>query len=229
MSCAVAIFVKTPALSEVKTRLWPTIGRTRAEQLHYASAQAVRSVVARASASGALEGYWAVAEAAPASSSHWPELAHVEQAEGSLGQRMATVHRRLRSCHRGVILIGADAPQIEPAMLTEAASWLASDCPRLVIGRAIDGGFWLFGSNQDLPAEAWTRVRYSHTSTAYEFIAAMTDFGDWIELQTLRDIDTGSDIEPVRARLQTLPNATLEQIRLTELLGELMLVAETDA
>jgi uncharacterized protein len=228
MSCAVAIFVKTPGLSEVKTRLWPDIGRGHAEQLHCASASAVRSVVARASASGTLDGFWAVAETAPASSSHWPELAHVEQAEGSLGERMATVHRQLRGRYRGVILIGADAPQIEPAMLTEAASWLASDSPRLTIGRASDGGFWLFGSNQDLPAQAWTRVHYSQTTTADEFITAMTGVGEWLELQTLQDIDTSGDIAPVRARLRSLPDPTPEQTRLAELLGKLELV-ETPA
>jgi uncharacterized protein len=226
MSCAVAIFVKTPALSEVKTRLWPGIGRASAEQLHCASAQAVRSVVARASVGSNLEGYWAVAETAHSSSSHWPGLAHVEQGQGSLGERMATVHRKLHSRYRRVVLIGADAPQIEPSMLTEAAGWLASDSPRLAIGRACDGGFWLFGSNQDLPAAAWTRAQYSRVTTADEFIAAMTGFGDWIELQTLRDIDTTSDIELVRARLRSLPEATPEQIRLAELLGELALVEE---
>jgi uncharacterized protein len=226
MNCAVAIFVKTPALSEVKTRLWPGIGRARAERLHCASAQAVRSVVGRASVNGNLEGFWAVAETAPAVSSHWPELAHVKQAEGSLGERMATVHRQLRSRYRGVILIGADAPQIEPAMLTEAAGWLASESPRLAIGRACDGGFWLFGSNQDLPAAAWTRPRYSRASTADEFMIAMAGLGDWIELETLRDIDTPADIGPVHARLQSLPDPTPEQTRLAGMLGELAPVDE---
>jgi uncharacterized protein len=209
MSCAVAIFVKTPALSEVKTRLWPGIGRARAEQVHCASAQAVHSVVARASKSSELDGYWAVAEPLTSSSSHWSELVHVDQGEGSLGERMATVHRQLRGRYRGVILVGADAPQIEPDMLTEAAAWLASDSPRLAIGRALDGGFWLFGSNQDLPVAAWTRPQYSR-----------------IELQTLGDIDTSSDIGPVRACLESLPDATPEQTRLAELLGELVLVEE---
>ena len=61
MSCAVAIFVKTPQLSAVKTRLWPGICRRQAERLHCASAAAVRSVVAQAGANGTIRGYWALA------------------------------------------------------------------------------------------------------------------------------------------------------------------------
>ena len=110
MSCAVAIFVKSPELSPVKTRLWPGIGRAHAERLHRASAATVCSVVTQASASGKVIGYWALAESAEASARLWPGLLHVEQGEGSLGERMAAVYRRLRQQHAAVILIGADAP-----------------------------------------------------------------------------------------------------------------------
>ena len=48
MRCGVAIFVKTPSLSAVKTRLWPGIGRRNAEALYLSSAQAVASVAMQA-------------------------------------------------------------------------------------------------------------------------------------------------------------------------------------
>ncbi|MEZ5463433.1 DUF2064 domain-containing protein [Dokdonella sp.] len=221
MSCAIAIFVKTPGHSPVKSRLWPDIGRDQAERLHLASATAVASVVARACTESALVGYWATAEAAAGVAADWPGLEHVEQGEGSLGLRMATVYSRLLARHAAAILIGADAPQLESAQLSQAADWLRSAPDRLVIGRANDGGFWLFGGNRELPHANWTGVEYSRADTATGFVHAMKDCGDWLELATLRDIDVAADIAPVRAQLHALEQPTPEQIRLGCLLAEM--------
>ncbi len=226
MSCAVAIFVKSPELSPVKTRLWPGIGRAHAERLHRASAATVCSVVTQASASGKVIGYWALAESAEASARLWPGLLHVEQGEGSLGERMAAVYRRLRQQHAAVILIGADAPQLESSALLQATDWLEAEQARLTIGRAADGGFWLFGGNRDIATQAWTDPRYSSPDTANEFVTAMDPTGDWLELGRLHDIDTVADIAPVRAQLDSLIDATDEQVALGKLLGELSAIAE---
>lgn len=227
MSCAVAIFVKSPELSSVKTRLWPDIGRAQAEQLHRASAAAVRSVVVRASAGGKISGYWALAEPAESSARFWPGFLHVEQGEGSLGERMAAVYQQLRQQHIGVILIGADAPQIESGDLLRAADWLASEQARLTIGRAADGGFWLFGGNRDIAAQAWIEPGYSKSDTAEEFVAAMHPFGDWFELGSQQDIDTITDIAPARLQLESLADATPEQRALCHLLGKMIAMEES--
>ena len=226
MSCAVAIFVKTPELSAVKSRLWPAIGRGEAERLHRASAAAVCSVVLLASRQAAISGYWALAESAQLSAMHWPGLSHVEQGCGSLGQRMAAVYRQLRKFHRGVILIGADAPQIQTSQLLDAAKWLSSDASNLAIGRASDGGFWLFGGNRDLADDRWSRARYSAPTTADEFVGAMKDCGDWLELETLCDLDTQADIETVHGQLRMLDDPTAEQSRVLNVLASLLTIAE---
>lgn len=227
MTCAIAIFVKSPELSAVKTRLWPGIGRAKAEQLHRASAAAVRSVVVQASASGQVRGYWALAESAEASARLWPGLLHVEQGEGSLGARMAAVYRQLRQHHPGVILIGADAPQLVSTALLQAADWLDAKQPRLTIGRAADGGFWLFGGNQDIATQAWIEPGYSEPDTANQFVSAMDRYGAWRELGKLHDIDTIDDIAPVRTQLESLIDATAEQQELCHLLGQLPVIAES--
>ena len=225
MNCAIAMFVKSPELSPVKTRLWPAIGRAQAENLHRASAAAVRSVVEQATARGQVHGYWALAESAEASARLWPGLLHVEQGEGSLGERMAAVYRQLRQHHAGVILIGADAPQLESSTLLQATDWLDAGEARLAIGRAVDGGFWLFGGNRDITAHAWIESHYSQPDTATEFVRAMDTFGKWLELGNLQDMDTVADIAAVRAKLDSLPEATVEQQTLCELLGELSTIA----
>lgn len=229
MSCAVAIFVKTPGHSPVKSRLWPDLGRANAERLHCASAAAVGSVVTRAGADGAISGYWATAESIELVAAAWPGLAHIAQGEGGLGLRMATVYRALQARHGAAILIGADTPQLDAGLLRQAAGWLQSPRARLVIGPACDGGFWLFGGNRELPESDWTGVDYSKPTTAMDFTAAMDGQGDWLELDALRDIDVLADIDPVRQQLAALNDPTPEQARLTQLIGELFASAETGA
>ncbi|GAB6194909.1 TIGR04282 family arsenosugar biosynthesis glycosyltransferase [Lysobacter xanthus] len=221
MSCAVAIFVKTPVLSSVKSRLWPAIGRQTAEALYLLSAEAVASVACEARQSRPLEPYWAVAEPEALDGDAWADLAHVPQGEGGLGERMASVHGALLERHGAALLIGADAPQITADHLRSAAGWLAAPGPRLVIGRADDGGFWLFGANVAIPTHAWTSVAYSCDDTAEAFRAAVGDVGLWRELPVLRDLDTEPDLTPVLEALDALPAATPSQRRLAAWLSRL--------
>ena len=229
VSSGIAIFVKTPALSPVKTRLWPGLGQQCAVALYLISAEAVASVAKAARQQVDLQAYWAVAEAEAIHGDAWLELPHLPQGEGGLGQRMAQVYRMLRTHHRGAILIGADTPQLEPAALERAARWLASTEPRLVIGRAEDGGFWLFGGNVDVPHQAWLAPRYSTADTASEFIAALGSTGHWMQLETLRDIDTVEDLPGVHTDLSALSAPTAEQLRLREWLRGLPLALGASA
>lgn len=221
MSCGIAIFVKTPSLSPVKTRLWPGLGRQCSEALYLISAEAVASVATVAQQHANVQPYWAVAEAAAMHSDAWIDLPHLSQGTGSLGERMAQVYRRLRLRHHGAILVGADTPQLVPEALQRAAHWLASAESRLVIGRAQDGGFWLFGGNVALPDRAWTSAHYSTADTADQFVAAMQGFGRWLQLETLRDIDTALDLPDVHAHLSRLAAPTPSQRRLLDWLDAL--------
>lgn len=214
--CGVAIFVKTPALSAVKTRLWPGIGRRRAEALYLRAAAAVASVARQVEG---VQPYWAVAEAGALHSDAWLDLPLLAQGEGALGERMARVYRLLRRRHRAALLIGADSPQITAVSLQRAADWLRGPAPRLALGRAEDGGFWLFGGNRPLPAGAWTRVRYSAPDTAAAFVRAMHGRGAWLELERLRDIDTPGDIPRAAAALAALAAPTPAQARLARWLA----------
>ena len=221
MSCGIGIFVKTPSLSSVKTRLWPDLGQPCSEALYLISAEAIASVAEEAQRHASLQSYWAVAEAAALHGDAWIDLPHLPQGVGTLGERMAQVYRLLRLRHHGAILIGADTPQLVPAALERAANWLGSAESRLVIGRAQDGGFWLFGGNVGLPDRAWLSAHYSTAQTADQFIAAMQGHGRWMQLETLRDIDTAMDLPDVHADLLRLDAPTDAQRRLVDWLDAL--------
>lgn len=214
MSCGLAIFVKTPEFSPVKSRLWPALGRPAAATFHRLAAAAVASVAARAAESAGLHVHWAVAESEALTPELWPGLPQLSQGEGCLGRRMARIHRLLRHRYRSSLLIGADIPQLQAAELATAADWLTDPEPRLALGRAADGGFWLFGANVPLAEARWIGVPYSSAATATRFVAAMTGTGTWRELATLRDVDEPADPAPLRAALAALADPTAEQSRL---------------
>lgn len=214
MSCGLAIFVKTPEFSPVKSRLWPALGRPAAASFHLLAAAAVASVAARAAEAAGLHVHWAVAEEEALSPQWWPDLPQLYQGDGCLGQRMARIHSLLRQRYRSSLLIGADIPQLQAAELTAAVAWLADAEPRLALGRAVDGGFWLFGANVPLTEARWAGVPYSSAATAARFVEAMAGTGAWRELATLRDVDEPADLAPLRAALAALADPTPEQSRL---------------
>lgn len=222
MSGALAIFVKTPGHSPIKTRLAAGIGAAAAEAL-YAAACAATAAVSRkfAELSGARL-YWAVAEAAAVNDPCWADLPRLTQGEGGLGERMARVHAALVRRHGRGILIGADAPQLQAAELARADAWLADPAPRLALGPALDGGFWLVGGNRVLPRADWSAVRYSRMDTAHDFRCAMDRHGRWLSLATLGDLDHREDLPTLLQALDALAAPLPEQRALADLCRELL-------
>ena len=148
---AIAIFVKTPGVSAVKTRLAATIGVERATTLYERCAEAVAEAAREASV-GAV--YWATAEPIERVGERWSDLPLLDQGDGGLGERMHRVMAELVRRHGSGLLLGADAPQLDTAVLVQAARHLQRNPPSRVIGPARDGGFWTFGANHvpGLPA-----------------------------------------------------------------------------
>lgn len=209
-----AIFVKTPDHSPVKTRLAATRGTAYAHAWYRLAAAAVASVAGAARERCGLAAYWAVAE--PAARGAWPGLPVLDQGDGDLGARMARVHAELVARHGCGILVGADAPQLGEACLVDAAAWLGAAAPRLAIGPARDGGFWLYGANLVAPPGTWARVAYSQPRAARDLRAAMASLGEWRELECLVDVDRADDLASVRDALEALPRPTPAQRALAD-------------
>lgn len=216
MSGALAIFVRTPGESPVKTRLAAACGERYAVAWYRLAAAAVASVARAAERRYGLRAYWAVTGTPGA----WPEFPILAQGQGGLGERMARVHGELVERHELGVLLGADTPQLTAALLREAVDWLRSPSPRLALGPARDGGFWLFGANRVPPVERWTAIRYSAADTGRELQQAMQDLGDWRTLETLRDADHAADLAGVQQALENLRDPTPEQRELARWMAE---------
>jgi uncharacterized protein len=222
MNAALAIFVKTPGLSPIKTRLAQTLGDIAAIQFHSRSCAAVESVAHAALRAGLpLDAYWVVAEQAALQRAEWSGLPQLWQGEGDLGARLHTVHAQLQSQHGSVLLIGADAPQLSVALLGDALAALGSPATPFVIGPAADGGFWLFGARVPIPEHVWLSVAYSQPDTAARLCAALSTLGAIAYLPTLADVDTAADLVALRAALAALPEALPEQRELAVWLNEI--------
>lgn len=218
---AIAIFVKTPGISPVKTRLAETLGTSQAIGLYRLCTAAVESV-AQAADVGPV--YWALAEASPQAIAQWQGNTQlIEQGGGDLGQRMSRVMKTLVERHGSGLLLGGDAPQLERAELRRAADWLANPAPRNVIGPARDGGFWTFGANRTIPTQWWTRVAYSRPDTLEKFMQSMGNDSEWLRLPRLTDLDTAKDLVPLATELHHLHHPLPAQQQLIKALEPLNL------
>ncbi|HYZ63310.1 MAG TPA: DUF2064 domain-containing protein [Acetobacteraceae bacterium] len=216
---AVAIFVKTPGLTPVKTRLARGIGAAAATEFHVRAASCV-AAVARA-AMPDVHPYWAVAEQAGIRDPLWAALPSVWQGEGKLGARLHQVYSGLLRRHGAVLLIGADAPQVTPGLLSHVAHALQRGAP-CTMGPASDGGFWLFGGRAPVPELVWNSVAYSRQDTGAQLLAALRPFAEVSICSALSDADRPEDLPGLLAALSELAEPLPEQASLAVWLREVV-------
>lgn len=215
MTPGLAIFVKSPDRSSVKSRLWPAIGRAEAEALYLECAAAAAELAEALQQAGRVHAYWAVAEdlGAEGSSSPWQGLPRLSQGHGGLGERMAHVYDELQRRHGAALLIGSDLPQLSPRLVQTAVDALAERRAELVLGPSADGGFWLVGGRISLPLAAWTMPRYSTPQALSDFLAGLPADCPVERLAPAHDLDEGSDIPAVMQALEALPERSPAQQR----------------
>jgi len=194
---AIAIFVKTPGYSPIKTRLAASIGQDRAEAWHRLAAAAVAELAEQA-AIGPV--YFAVAEPEAIGHYLWSGLPNLEQGAGDLGRRLHAIHTQLVDAHGSALLLGADTIQWQPTWLRRARDWMQDAPQRWIMGPARDGGFWTFGANFTLPVSSWTAVPYSRSDTRSRLCEQLgqqgpTGRGDF--LPVLTDLDRIEDLPTI--------------------------------
>lgn len=206
-SAAVAIFVKTPGLSPLKTRLAAGIGSPGAMQFYRNALGALKELLA---AYPRLTPYWAVAEPSLPVDHPWQDFAIVHQAQGDLGLRMASVLAELQKNHDHVLFIGSDTPQLSHEILDQALAQLAA--ADVVFGPAADGGFYLMGSKVPIPAELFQQVTYSSGDTLARLTALLAKHHKVrCDLPRLTDADTAEDLAAIADQLDALPKRLPKQ------------------
>lgn len=192
---AISVFVKTPGLSPLKTRLAKEIGTPLAESFHRQSCLVVRDVLQElCQRVESVFPIWAVAEPDALGSEMWKDFPCVQQGEGGLGDRLKFVYESLKAKYDGIAFLGADCPQLSIDSLQRAISQVREKQAH-VIGPSLDGGYYFFGSCLPVSSQVWTKVPYSVDQTASVFIQELEKTHPVQLLEPLQDVDTCEDLK----------------------------------
>ncbi|MDG2389884.1 MAG: DUF2064 domain-containing protein [Planctomycetaceae bacterium] len=198
---AIAVFVKTPGVSPLKTRLAAEIGTENAESFHRLATRCVQETLLELQEEShshefSIKPYWSVAEEDAYGHELWSAFPKIGQGTGGLGERMHQVYTQLLSKHDAVFLMGADSPQISTGYLRTAIEALLNPkSTPFVMGPANDGGFVLLGGCQQIPLDIWQRVPYSQVETGKRLVGELQTIGETTLLGELIDVDLFEDLK----------------------------------
>lgn len=191
----VVVFAKHPTPGLVKTRLAARIGNKDAAELHRHCLAATIACVGRVPEVRLIV---AVSPDDADLGGLVPDGAVVEpQGGGNLGSRLTRVlgNRFAAGCNR-LVVVGSDCPQMQPSDIESAFGLL--DGHEVVIGPAIDGGYYLLGLRQARP-ELFAAIDWSTPAVAAQTRERARASGlRPAELPPRRDIDTLDDLIAVR-------------------------------
>jgi glycosyltransferase A (GT-A) superfamily protein (DUF2064 family) len=216
LKIALAIFVKTPGHSLIKTRLASSVGKTLAEDFYLQSVKAIESVALELKQSSMnLEVFWAVAEKDSEQNLLWKNFERIYQGEGDLGQRLSCIHDQLFLKFDIIYFLGADSPHLSIDLLKNAINDFSSNSSSAFqIGDALDGGFYLLGMKEKIPTKIWTAITYSSDSTSMQLKEKIQSIGSIDELKKEFDIDTLEDLLNYKKNDFEILNPTKEQLEL---------------
>ncbi len=148
-NCAFAVMAKAPRRGEVKTRLVPPLSHSEAAQLSGCFIKDITTNFSVVADVLPAQGY--VAYSPPGSEAMFRDLVAAETLllpPRRIGLGYSLLHAAedlIAAGHGGACLVNADSPTLPTAVLLEAAEALRAPGDRLVLGPAIDGGYYLIG------------------------------------------------------------------------------------
>ena len=214
---AVAVFVKTPGWSPLKTRLSQTFGEEKTLQFYRQSIQATSSALIRAQKNRPdLDIYWAVAEEKALDHSLWSQHARLWQGNGGLADRLDTIYKNLLKKYSGVVLIGADSPHVTASQYLNLIEKAQNQKCDYFFGPTDDGGFYFFYGHKPIPSQIWQSTIYSQKDTLRSLELNLRRIGAVVEGPASFDIDTEGDLEKLKKQMSECNSADLtpEQIEL---------------
>jgi rSAM/selenodomain-associated transferase 1 len=193
------VLAKAPEPGRVKTRLCPPLAPAEAADLAAAAlldtlgaARAVPGARVVVALAGRLSGAARAAELRVALGG----VLIQGQRGADLGHRLAAAHRDAADLLPGrpVVQIGMDTPQVDPALLAEAAVPLHRGTVDSVVGPATDGGWWALGLRDPRLARLVADVPTSRDDTGERTLHALRAAGLRVGvLPELTDVDTAAD------------------------------------
>jgi len=148
-ACGIAAMAKASVPRRSKTRLVPPLSFEQAAQCNTAFLRDIADNILAASAQAAIGGYVAYgpAETQAFFQQNLPrEIALIEASYPSLGDCLDhAIAQLLARGHHAAVVVNSDSPTLPTSLLVEAAALLMRPGERVVLGPALDGGYYLLG------------------------------------------------------------------------------------
>jgi rSAM/selenodomain-associated transferase 2/rSAM/selenodomain-associated transferase 1 len=191
----VIVLTRSPEPGRVKTRLVPALGPEGAAAVHAALVEhtldAVSEYCRASAADGVIRLVGGATEMPNASRNN--ALRIMPQHGDDLGERLDhAVREAFREGARQVIAIGTDCPDLDAPRLAEAMAALKR--ADVVVGPAVDGGYYLVGMRQHRP-ELFQNIAWGTDAVRRQTVAVSRRLGLRVRLLTvLSDIDEPEDL-----------------------------------
>jgi rSAM/selenodomain-associated transferase 1 len=121
----------------------------------------------------------------------------LDQDPGNLGEKMGKAFQKIFGRQKdasgvSVCIIGSDCPELDTELIREAYWKLESQ--DLVIGPALDGGYYLLGMNQFHP-ELFQKIDWSTSKVREQTREKADRLGlKYVQVRELRDLDSDRDL-----------------------------------
>jgi len=189
-SHAVIVFLKDPVCGEVKTRIGHEIGMEKAAVLYRQLVNLTRKVLIDFPADIRM-----FVNKSPENFQRWRrEDCFIDrQSDGDLGDKMLAAFQEMELLYDKILLIGTDCPELDKNILNSA--FKALDNHQLVLGPAVDGGYYLIGSQISHP-DLFRGIPWSTDEVLQKTMCKAKSLGlSVFLLPQLRDIDTMEDVK----------------------------------
>lgn len=187
---ALIIFAKNPLLGRVKTRLASVIGDAKALEIYNQLLKSVHIYSEKIPEQKIV--YWegGVPSLHPFLGDGYR---HELQPEGDLGEKMSFAFEAELKSYRSICIIGTDCLELTPESIKDAFKVL--ECHDVVIGPAVDGGYYLLGMNQYYPF-LFQEMKWSSSSVFDDTILKVEAHHlNYKNLPMLSDVDTYQDYQ----------------------------------
>lgn len=147
------LFTRYPEPGRTKTRLIPALGAQGAAALQRRMSEAIVGRMLQFAANHPVRLEIRYADGSQQDMEDWLscDIPCLTQGEGDLGERLHRAFTQgFAQGDQAVVIIGADCPTLTPALFAQAFAALAQK--EMVLGPALDGGYYLVGLTQPVPS-----------------------------------------------------------------------------
>ncbi|MEP0840543.1 TIGR04282 family arsenosugar biosynthesis glycosyltransferase [Trichocoleus sp. AS-A1] len=192
------VFTRYPEPGKAKTRLIPALGEEGASNLHRQMTEHTLSQVRELQSARAtrVEVYFTGGDQQLMEDWLGADIIYQPQGKGDLGQRMKSAFQTAFAAGmEGVAIVGTDCPGLDAKIMAQAFEQLNGH--DLVLGPAMDGGYYLIGLRRVIP-ELFAGINWGTSEVREKTLAIAISLGLAVAyLPPLFDVDRPEDLAKV--------------------------------